>query len=375
MGTLYQQKAGGNWYVDYTDGRGRRVRKAIGPDEDEAAVALRAYEEKARQQRAGLLPLIDNTATLEDLKVAFIEHVKRQRSRGTHTFYTNALKAILPRLHARTVEDLYRGDVEQFIAARLKEASTRTVSLEVSALKRMLNWAVEHELISTNPVKTCGGIRQVPKRPRRALTRDEVRRLLKASPEHYHRIWFTFLATGLRRSELIELRWGDLDFSASMLQVRPEIAKTRKGRSIPMPQELRSMLADMKREQGPTLGDHVFLNEAGRPWRNNLLKRFKRCVREMCEAARKEDPSVEIDPTGLHLHALRHTYGTLLYHSGVDIKTIQALLGHSTIRVTMDVYVAADANVKAKAVERLPFLAAATFTSYDPTGGRKVASA
>lgn len=364
MGRVYKPHGRKRWYIDYVTARGGRVRQAVGLDKREARVALRALEERERQRRVGLLPMLDNSAKLADLQGEFLDYVERERSPGTATFYKDALKAIVPKLPGKTVDDPRIADVEQFRAARLKGASPRTVAIEISALKRMLEWAVEREMITDNPIKRVKNGKQTRTKPRRALTTDEVQKLLDTSPEIYRRVWQTFLCTGLRRGELVELRWSDVDLDARTIRVRAETVKTRKGRKMPIPQELAAMLADMKAERDPDAGDPVFVNEAGRPWRCNLLKRLKRCIK-----------AAKINPTGVDLHSMRYTYGTLLYHSGVDIKTLQVLLGHSTIRVTMDIYVREDANVKTKAVERLPFLKNGTFQATVSADSHKVKSA
>ena len=68
-----------------------------------------------------------------------------------------------------------------------------------------------------------------------------------------------------------------------------------------------------------------------------------------------------MDPHGVDLHALRYSFGTRLYHAGVDIKTVQTLLGHKTAKITMDIYVKSDDRIRSRAVERLPFLKRAAF--------------
>lgn len=357
---IYRQKKGGNWYVDYTDARGKRVRKAIGPSKREAMAAQKAFDERERQKRAGLLPMVDNEVPVEQIKDAYLAHLGRNRSANTYKMAAYALKTILPPLGGRTVADIRAGDVEAFISKQRGSLSERTVGIMVEGLNAMLNWAVRQGTIASNPVKDVERLAHPPSRRRRALTRDEVQRLLEKSPERYRPIWFAFLTTGLRRSELVELRWKDVDLEAGELRVRPEVAKTRKGRSIPMPGELRAALADMREGRTPEPQEHVFVNGAGRPWRNNLLKRLKKCL-----------GYAGISAKGVDLHALRYTYGTLLYHNGVDIKTLQGLMGHASAKMTMDIYVKEDENVKARAVERLPFLKDASFTSYAAEGSRK----
>ena len=73
---------------------------------------------------------------------------------------------------------------------------------------------------------------------------------------------------------------------------------------------------------------HVFLNRDGRSWRNNLLKRFKSCVK-----------AAELDPTGLDIHNLRQTCGTILASDPTnDVRTVMSLMRHASISMTMNLY-------------------------------------
>ncbi len=97
---------------------------------------------------------------------------------------------------------------------------------------------------------------------------------------------------------------------------------------LPIAPELDSILHELMPED-PDPEAHVFLNAAGGPWRNNLLKRFKSCVK-----------AAGINPAGLDIHSLRQTYGTLLAADPTnDVRTVQSLMRHRTVAMTMNLYV------------------------------------
>ena len=83
----------------------------------------------------------------------------------------------------------------------------------------------------------------------------------------------------------------------------------------------------------------MFVNARGNPWGENLSRRLKPCLR----AAGL--------PTSIDLHCLRHTFGSHLIRAGADVKTVQALLGHSSAMVTLDIYAHAFEDRKREAVE------------------------
>jgi len=97
---------------------------------------------------------------------------------------------------------------------------------------------------------------------------------------------------------------------------------------LPIAPELDPILRELAPEN-PDPEAHVFLDTAGRPWRNNLLKRYRSCVK-----------AAGINPAGLDIHSLRQTYGTLLAADPTnDVRTVQSLMRHRTVAMTMDLYV------------------------------------
>src|SRR5262249_35782299 len=112
--------------------------------------------------------------------------------------------------------------------------SPRTINRDVGALATMLRWAVLHGIIGTNPV---AGIKPLPNdqaKEGRALSTEEVARLLKASKPHWRDIWYAFLVTGLRKEELASLTFRDVDFEGRELIVRGGVAKNHRERRIPI---------------------------------------------------------------------------------------------------------------------------------------------
>lgn len=147
------------------------------------------------------------------------------------------------------------------------------------------------------------------------------------------------LTTGLRRSELLSLRRVDLSSDLSELRV---VGKGNRERAVPIPAQTRKALHECLTQQ-PEPSQYLFPNRVGRQMGTTTFARiFRRIVARAGLAG-----------SGITPHSLRHAYATQLLHSGVDIKTVQELLGHADLSTTSR-YLHSDTHTKQAAVETLP---------------------
>jgi len=138
----------------------------------------------------------------------------------------------------------------------------------------------------------------------------------------YYPIIYTFLKTGLRKSELIYLEWSDIDFQKKQIRVVNKVAhptKSYKPRYIPMDRKLEKVLRSIKKTKNP----YVFITERDTLRKNNMISKLKITARRA---------GIEKNVT---IHMLRHTYASHLVMAGVDLTTVKALLGHGDIHTTM----------------------------------------
>jgi integrase len=309
-------------------------------------------------------------AFLEDLRDLYLPAVRLRLKPSTAKMYGEVLQFVLPRLSIRTAGELTLQHVEHFMQQRLASGvAPRTVNIQVGVLQRLLTWAVKQGLIAHNPLTGWQPLREVPRRKRRSMLPEEVRALLAAAPVHRRIVYAVFLATGVRRSELLQLERSDLDLEHGLLIVRPELTKSGKGRRVFLPQGLVDLLREylardvrervkrqdaylarirkwLARLEEAGQGDSqtaerlqilediavkarghrlLFVNGKGLPIRRNcnLIREF-----------RKDLNKAGVDPTGLDLHSLRHTTNTTLLRGGVNPSIIRARLGHTTARMT-----------------------------------------
>lgn len=188
-----------------------------------------------------------------------------------------------------------------------------------------------------------------PRRPQvKVLDPEGVRSLLKAAEGHRdYAIIHTAVYTGLRRGELVALRWSDVDLDRGVLYVRQSMQrlggqfvfrepKTKKARrQVVLPRPTIAVLKAVRRQQaenklrlGPEYKDHdlVFCNPDGTPLDpGELSHRFANLAKKA-------------GYPGLRLHDLRHTHATLLLAQGVHPKVVQERLGHENISTTLDIY-------------------------------------
>lgn len=153
------------------------------------------------------------------------------------------------------------------------------------------------------------------------LSVDEVRRLLSATSTPKHRAMLTLIyATGARLNEVVHLRVGDIDGERMTVHIRN--GKGGKPRMVPMSAALRELLRDYWRRERPR--DYLFPGlTPGRPMHESTLQ--KACWVARLRARLEKPASV---------HTLRHSYATHLLELGVDLRTIQKLLGHTSLSTT-----------------------------------------
>jgi integrase len=257
--------------------------------------------------------------------------------------------------------------------ALLVEAPTDCIDDVVRAtLHNMLNKGVEWKRIGRNPI---AGIKPLPhdkpRKKRRSLMLAEVQAILDASPEYLKPVWLTYMTTGIRRSELVNLTFKDIDFQHNILTIPASLAKNHKGREIPLDDTVVAaitQLRDQAKRRGPVPGstpaqtakqaakmskEHIFVSKANTPLHNNLLTRFY----AVCKRAGIEDgrPGGSID-----IHALRVSFITLALEHGGSPKAIQMIVGHSSLEMTMNIYAKATDRSKRDAVAALPFAKVST---------------
>jgi integrase len=241
------------------------------------------------------------------------------------------------RLDLLYVELLQRG------GRRGRSLSRKTVGYVHGIVHKALADAVAVDLLEENLADRATVPRVDPSRddaPRRVASwdPDQVRRFLAVSADHeFADLWRVALGTGMRRGELLGLRWQDVDLSVPQVRVetalaavdgRPRLKGTKTGRSRVLVLDRRTAAAidRQPRREGPW--PLVFTTGSGMPLRPEAVT----------DAWRRQWPALDPHVPRIRLHDTRHCHASLLLAKGVPIKVVSERLGHHTIAMTMDVY-------------------------------------
>ena len=340
FGHIYQRRTKSGkvrWYLEYHDAQGKRIQKVapLAIAKEEAAIALqeevkgefdRNYgirREQGKINFAGLSDMyLDNYA--KSNKKSWKEDKYRIEARMKPYFGEFGLQDINPLL------------LEKYRAERLETGVTKsTVNRELTIMKKMFNLAIDWELASENPVQKVKLFSEKDTAKERILSGDEETRLLSESPGYLRPVLLTALNTGMRRGEILKLRWNQVDLGKKIIRV--EHTKGGKSRLIPINDVLsRELVKARDNSDGSEL---VFPSpKTGRPY-TELKKSFKGA----CKRAEIEN---------MRFHDLRHTFATRLIEEGVDLITVRDLLGHFSVRVTQR-YTHSNQNLKREAVDLL----------------------
>ncbi|MDQ3986898.1 MAG: tyrosine-type recombinase/integrase [Actinomycetota bacterium] len=222
-------------------------------------------------------------------------------------------------------------------------------------LHRALNDAVKWGLIAANPASAADPPRlEHPAATMRIWTASQLRSFLETTEgDDLHPLWVLLATTGMRRGEVLGLRWGDVDLARAVLAVRqtavtvegqirfsePKSARSR--RVIALDDFTCRVLGQRLAKQRPESSQLVFSSPDGSPLDPaHVSKTFRLLV---------EDSGLPL----IRLHDLRHTHATLALQAGVHPKIVSERLGHSTVALTLDVYSHALSHLQEEAATRI----------------------
>ena len=338
-GRIYKRtyRSGRNsWTIDYRDENGKRIQKALSnaQSREEAVSALqkkvtevfdRKYRVQQKREEIGFTAFSE--VYLQDYAMV------AKKSWRTDACRLKVLKRFFKDIDLRAITPLM---IERFRKSRLKAGSTKsTCNRYLQLLKRMLNLAIEENYTAGNPARKVKLYSEKDNLRERILTEDEERKLMETCSDVLRPILIVALNTGMRKGEILNLTWSQVDFINR--RIRVEKTKSGKVRFIPINDILFYQLNTLREMDGQS--PYIFFNsETGKPY-VDMKTGFKAACRR-----------AEIE--GLRFHDLRHTFATRLVEKGVDIETVRDLLGHSSIIITQR-YTHSNDDRKRKAVELL----------------------
>ncbi|QIP70932.1 site-specific integrase [Streptomyces sp. VN1] len=294
------------------------------------------------------VPVPTRSAKLSEWLPYWLDNViKPRRKLSTYDKYEAQVRLYLvPLLGAKRLESLGVADVRRFLVRLEKETTAATAKESHRVLRSALSSACREELITRNVAKLV----EPPRTDYRELkpwTLDETLDFLTASrKDPLYAAFVLAIAMGLRRGEIIGLRWSDLDLDSRVLYVRQQTQrrrgvlydddpKSRRRRAVPLPalciaplrwHRMRQAAARLKAGEQWQESGYVFTTRTGRQVEpRNVYRSFTRVA---------ESAGLRV----IRLHDARHGTATLLTAAGVAPRVVMEILGHSQISITMDVY-------------------------------------
>ena len=359
MNGSIRRRSKNSWELTIDQGRdadGKRLRKFVN---------VKGTKTQAQQKLRKLLTSVDNGMSLDTSKVTLGEFLARwmedyvaiKTAPSTANGYRMIVMChLIPALGNVPLAKLQPADVQAYYKKALAKGrrdgkgglSARTVHHHHRVLSEALKHAVKWELIHRNVADAVD-----PPKPSRyeavILNPPEVDQLLVAAQAHgapYYELIYTAIYTGMRRGELLGLKWHDVDLDMATLSVvrtlqrvrgefilkEPKTSRSR--RDIALTPDLAILLRGYKRhqeEQRTSLGlpfddmDLVFAHSDGSPLDPGTVSHTSKKI---------------VKKAGLEsrLHDNRHAFATLMMSFGVNPKVVGEMLGHSTIATTMDIY-------------------------------------
>lgn len=350
-GSVFYWAGRDRWVAEITTGLGERKRRYFKTERE----AIRSKNEMLRELEQGMLAMGPQRKLGEYLE-DWIENVHKDKLRiSTYVKYKKLIKYIVPDLGNVWLQKLKPEQVRRFYTKMSKEGgvlkkglSSKTVHEIHGVLHLALENAVRWGYVSRNVCDLVDPPSIVSREPT-PLVLEQAQALLESVREYRLEVLLTVaVVTGMRRGELLALRWANVDFDRKTLLVLHTVdyipkygyvetePKTKTGkRSISLPSFLMDVLRDHRKkllERQLKMGetwenrDLVFPDLHGGYFNPGYLdKLFARLLREA-------------GVPHMHFHDLRHSAASILLAMGVNIKVIQELLGHSDIAITLRVY-------------------------------------
>lgn len=342
------QRADGRWMARVSLGfvNGRMRRKAVyGKTKEEALAAMREIQHNLDRG----LPVQASSPTLSVYLNEWIQRKKSKVSPRTYLAYDNVVRLhIIPAIGKVRLEKLTQRHVNRMLTDLEGRLSPSSIDNVRRVLIVALNQAMKEDMVARNVASLSDTI-PVPRFEAKALTRAEADALISAaSDSRYKLVYRLALSAGLRLGELLGLRWEDVDFENSVIRIRRQLQtvdgvrtlrepKTQKSRrTIPLPDSIMTALREQRNSQrierlqaGGKWVPHwelVFMTPTGSPVSDATLRRdFQRV---------SKNAGLE----GLRFHDLRHSAASFMAAQGVHMSATQAILGHSQVTTTAQIY-------------------------------------
>lgn len=319
-------KKDNRWYIDYYLPDGKRKRETVTIEGVEASKITRQDARKALDIRKGQIAggKFDIAQTRQPvLFEKFIDRYMEYSKANKKSWERDetSCKWLLRYFRGKALGQITPWLIERYKSLRQKDLTCHgripakaTINREVACLKNMFTKANEWGLVTSNPVKK---VKLFPEKQSklRVLSQEEFNKLFNASSDLLKPVLIIAGNTGMRQGEILNLKWDDVNFKHGYITVRE--SKNNETRMIPMNPVLVDTLIALKRK---SIDEYLFSYAEGK-----AIKSIKKGSWGALKRA---------GIPHCRFHDLRHTFATNLVMNGIDIVTVQELLGHKSIAMT-----------------------------------------
>lgn len=301
------------------DVMGHRVRKRI-----ESGSITEARAELARLRTKGAM----GEALVEPTRMSFLAFSEHYRAAFKHQKYYNwkrsAITRATGRWGGRSLTQLTARLLEGYQSSQLTAGySPAYINREINLIRHMLRKAVDWNMAPEYAITELRKVKTLPERNQRLryLSLEEIARLLRKATGRLRVFLVVALYTGMRKNEILTLRWKQIDRKAMLVHLEQGDTKTGKRRSIPLHPEALEAIDSIVRHLEAT---HVFWSEKKGPKAHMTMLYCQ--LRYALKQAKIKD---------FRLHDCRHTFASHLVMNGTPLAVVKELLGHANITMTL----------------------------------------
>jgi len=309
---VYTRKDRPGYWMHWRDAQGRRRWRKLNVRTLRQARSARAAELVRVEQARCLGFAPPGQETFSDTATRFLAHQKARLTTKAYQRESGIVSNHLSQFFPGRLASIRRVDIQRYVTKRVGEVSAHSVTKELNVLKHLLGLAVEWEIIPFSPAQQVKAPR-VPAGRIRYLQPTELRSLLVACPEWLRPIVGLAVTTGMRRSEILGLRWLDVD----LIHARILLPQTKNGdgRIVYLNGSAMAAIGSVRSPKSKAT-DLVFAGITP----EQVSVAFARLCRtlKICD---------------FRFHDLRHTAASWLRMQGADIHTVAQLLGHKDLRM------------------------------------------
>jgi integrase len=305
------------WWIRYAGPDGRiRFESTKTTSLKEAEYILACRRKEVREGKLPEVRQIAKSYTFRELAEEYLVWAKRQKS---FVSKKSRVKQLVEVFGNYPLNSFSTHMIDKFQTERLARYKPASVNRLIEVLKHMFRKAEEWEMVGKEALEKVRRVKLIPENNRRLrfLSQEECQALIEKCDSHLRPIVITALNTGMRKGEILNLKWDQVDLKHGFILL--EETKNGERREIPINKTLRQTLEGLPRH---IRSPYVFWHgEEGKPYQE-VKKSFSSALKK---AGIKD----------FTFHDLRHCFASHLVMAGCDLKTVQELLGHKTLTMTL----------------------------------------